>query len=63
MMLIDWIVALVASFVLGLKLADVLVTPFLVGRRREPYEAADCLAPMIGFAVLLLLCGRIFGWW
>jgi len=41
----------------------VLARPFSIGKPRDPITAEHCAASVIGYALDVILMGRILGWW
>jgi hypothetical protein len=56
------IVFIAAVIVFLLSISGLLVSPFLVGTQRKPYDGNVVIANMIEFVLMLFICGRVFGW-
>ena len=55
----------IAAWVLLIVFAlDVIVGPFMIGKKRKDYAATHWLVSLVFFVAFCLpVCGRVIGWW
>jgi len=56
-------ILILAWFLLGVAVLEILGGPFSIGKPREPYSASGYMVNLIIFTLLILLAGRVIGWW
>lgn len=60
---IDWTVVISAYLNLAVGCLAAMATPFLHGRKKEPYNAMDSFICVARLPVLIIIVGRLLGWW
>ena len=52
----------IAWVLLVLKGLDILLYPLVIGEERKPYSYRGFVGTIIGGVLILLICGRVLGW-
>lgn len=58
----DILIFISAVILFVLQGIGLVSSPFLIGKPREPFTGSIVISNMIGFTLILFVCGRIFGW-
>jgi len=58
----DTLLTILAVFVLGLKVIDILFMPLVFGTERDPYSYKTWIYSLIGALLVVPLALRILGW-
>jgi len=45
------------------QIVDILLIPFLFGKPREPYSASNYIGILCVSILVILVSGRVIGWW
>lgn len=54
---------ILAWVVLVLNGVLIVCEPFIFGKSRGVYGPTSYMATLLGFCMMLCLCGRVLGWW
>lgn len=61
--MMDTIVLFAAWLAFVCSVLSVIIEPFFIGRDRKPTDGVSYLSTLFSMAVIILMAGRIFGWW
>jgi hypothetical protein len=59
----DLLVDISAAFYLFAVVVSVVLKPFDIGKPREPYTASAYMATLATSVMVIIMIGRIWGWW
>jgi hypothetical protein len=62
-MFFDVLLMVLAAIAIVIAILGVAITPFMIGKPREPFSARGYLSVLFQSATMVLLSGRVFGWW
>ena len=52
-----------AWFLISMVLINIIGNPFFIGKKREPYSATTYIIGLIVIIPIVLVAGRVLGWW
>ena len=59
----DILILVIAWIIVIWQILIIFIGPFIIGKPREPLEATEYVSALFLGAALILVCGRIIGWW
>jgi len=59
----DTVLIILAWITLAITYFAAFMSPFMIGKPREPFSATGAVSYLIQAIVITALCGRVLGWW